>query len=102
VSRRPINEKKLRRLKRQLRKNASQVQSLIDLRDWLRSRGYADTTGQADQIILAKRVMVDSHPLGIERVLVKNEKSGILEARDVVQPLVAADLGPKIVVKAAE
>ena len=87
MSRRPTSEKKLRRLRKAMRRTPD---TYIDLVDWLRTRGYADTAGQARAIILARRVKSESHVLGIAKMptLVGNK----VEDVDTVVPLVPAKL----------
>jgi hypothetical protein len=90
MSHRPTSEKKLRRFRKQLRKNASNVPALIDLVDYLRTRGHASTTGEARKIILAGRVRADSHTLGVRRVpTMDGDKVAMV---DIVDPLIPADL----------
>lgn len=92
MSHRPIEQKKINKLRRQLQQNAGSPPAFIDLVDWLQMHRHADTAGQARAIILAGRVKSESHTLGISRVpkLVANK----VEMVDVVDPLVPASLRP--------
>lgn len=65
MARRPIQEKKLRRLRKAV--GRTPLPAYIDLIDWLKTRGHADTSGQARKLILAERVKSESHTLGIQR-----------------------------------
>lgn len=55
---------------RRLRKTVSRrpLPAFIDLIDWLKTRGYADTTGQATRLMVGGKVRADSHIIGRERV----------------------------------
>lgn len=55
-------EKQLRRLRRSLRRG--RLPARIDLIDYLKLHGHAQTTGEATRIIIAKRVRSESHVLG--------------------------------------
>lgn len=46
-----------------------QLPPYIDLNKWLRERGYANTAGEADRMLLAGRVKSDSHTLGTVMVM---------------------------------
>lgn len=59
-NRRP--EKKIRKLRRSLRQG--RVPAYIDLVQWLRDRGYAQTAGAARRLIVEGRVVSESHVLG--------------------------------------
>jgi len=67
VSKRPIQQKKIKKLERALRK-AGAPQASIDLIDWLKTRSHAQTTGEAVRLLLAGKVRVDSHVVGRQRV----------------------------------
>lgn len=62
MSKRPINTKRARRVRKLLRK---ELPAYIDLIHWLKVRRYAGTTGEAERLILAGRVRSESHKLGI-------------------------------------
>ena len=66
MAKRPIREKQLRRLRKTL--NRTPLPAWIDLVYWLKSRGYADTTGQALRMMLDGKVRSESHVVGRERV----------------------------------
>ena len=63
LSHRPIKDKQLRRLRRALRKAGAPPASL-DLIDWLKTRGHAQTTGEAVRMLIDGKVSVDSHVVG--------------------------------------
>jgi hypothetical protein len=67
VSKRPIRQKKIRKLERALRK-ASAPAAHINLIDWLKARGHAQTTGAAVKLLLDGKVRVESHIVGRTRV----------------------------------
>jgi hypothetical protein len=69
--------------------------SYIDLIDWLKTRGYAQTTGEARRIILARRVRSESHPLGVRKVS-QLSAQGKVEDVEVVDPYVPAELRPTL------
>ncbi len=96
---RPIEAKQRRRAAKALRRQSPPA--FIDLVQWLKDRRYARTTGEANRIILAKRVMADSHPLGIKRVptLLPNQT---IKEQDVVSPLIPAAHRGRIVVLPAK
>ena len=60
MAHRPIHAKKIARLRKALR---TTLPAYIDLVDYLRLRGYADTKGQALKLIESGRVRSDSHKL---------------------------------------
>jgi len=62
VSSRPILKKRANRLRKVMRRTPD---GFIDLIAYLKDRGYAQTTGEAEKIILAGRVRSESHTLGI-------------------------------------
>jgi hypothetical protein len=97
MSHRPIEQKKLARLRKALRRTPD---AYIDLVDWLQTRGYADTAGQARKIILARRVKSESHVLGIVKMpqLVGNK----VEDVDTVDQYVPARLRATLHVEAAK
>lgn len=63
-----LQRKRLARLRRALR--GPGLPAYIDLVDWLKTRGHAQTTGAAKRLMLDGKVKVDSHTVG----RVKNEK----------------------------
>lgn len=98
MSHRPLEGKKLRRLRKALRQKPDTV---INLVEYLKLRGYAQTTGEAKRIILDRRVRSESHTLGIQQGIVtgKNEQ-GKLEFKvgDVVAPLIPSHFKDTLVV----
>jgi hypothetical protein len=93
MSRRPVQDKKVKRLRRTLERGT--LTSYIDLIDWLKTRGYAQTTGEARRIILARRVRSESHPLGVRKVS-QLSAQGKVEDVEVVDPYVPAELRPTL------
>lgn len=79
--------KKIRTLERALRKD--RLPKWINLVDWLKDHGHADTAGGARKIIQEERVMVESHILGktILEIPGPDEK---LEKKEIFWPFVAA------------
>jgi hypothetical protein len=67
MSHRPIQAKKIRKLERALRKAGAPAAS-IDLIDWLKTRGHAQTTGAAVRLLLDGKVRVESHIVGRQQV----------------------------------
>lgn len=67
MSKRPTQQKKIRKLSRALRKAGAQ-QTHIDLIRWLKQHGHAQTTGAAVRLLLDGKVRVDSHIVGRQRV----------------------------------
>lgn len=62
MSQRPILKKRANKLRKALRASPPHF---IDLVEYLKDRGHAQTTGEAERIILAGRVRAGSHKLGI-------------------------------------
>lgn len=65
MSKRPITEKQVHRVRKMVRQTPP---ALIDLVQWLQAHGHADNAGQARAIIAAGRVQSESHPLGREEI----------------------------------
>lgn len=63
MAHRPLNKKRADKLRR-LMMHGSRPEPMIDLVQWLKDRGHAQTTGQAERLILDGRVRSESHPLG--------------------------------------
>lgn len=63
MSKRALQDKKLRKLRRALR-HAGAPAPTLDLIDWLKTRGHAQTTGEAVRLLLDGKVMVESHVVG--------------------------------------
>jgi hypothetical protein len=80
VSHRPINQKKLNNLRRALR---PALPVYFDLVEWLKMRRYAQTTGEANRLILAGRVRNGSHRIGVKEVPVE-QADGTLKTIEVV------------------
>lgn len=64
MAKRPLNKKRAARVRKMLRRD---IPAFIDLIEWLKVRGYAQTTGQAERLILDGKVKSESHKLGIAR-----------------------------------
>lgn len=96
MSHRRTEDKKLARLRKQLRKNANHMPVMMDLVDFLQTHCYASNAGQARKIILDKRVKANSHTLGVTQVPKLVGNTVVME--DAVAPLVPADLRSSIVV----
>lgn len=79
MSKRPIQDKKLRRLKKALRPSTP---SFINLIEWLRDRGYAQTAGEARKLLLDGKVKVESHTVGrveVDNPLKKDDKIMVIQ-----------------------
>jgi hypothetical protein len=96
MSHRSIEKKKIAKLRRALRQAGSTVPHHIDLIHYLKIRRIAQTTGHAEHIILAGRVVANSHKLGI--VTVSMLKDGKVQDVPMVQPLVPASLRSDIMI----
>jgi hypothetical protein len=66
LAKRPINKKRANQVRKMLRR---ELPAYIDLVQWLKDRRYAQTTGQAEKMILDGRVRSESHKLGIGKGL---------------------------------
>lgn len=97
MAKRPIEAKKRRRVAKQLRRKP--LPAYFDLVQWLIDHGHAGTRRAARELILAKRVKSDSHPLGVVKALV--EKDGIAVAQDIVDPRVPVARRSNIIVSNA-
>lgn len=97
MAKRPIEAKKRRRTAKQLRRRS--LPAYFDLVQWLIDHGHASTRRSARELILAKRVKSDSHPLGVVKSLV--EKDGIAVAKDIVDPRVPVARRANIIVSNA-
>jgi len=62
MSRRPSLDKKVARLRKMTR---TPLPRSFDLVDWLKDRRHAQTTGEANHLILSGRVRCGSHVVGI-------------------------------------
>jgi hypothetical protein len=103
MSHRPIARKRAAKMRKVIERQTPETS--IDLIQWLKDRRYARTTGEAKRLILAKRVVSESHPLGIgkEPKLVKEDGTEIrrfenydgpvkVELVDAVAPVVPASV----------
>ena len=109
MSHRPVLKKRANRVRKALRRTP---ETFIDLVAWLKLHGYANTTGEANRIILARRVKSESHVLGVTKASVPKQGARLkvaigreltdddFEERDVVERLVPARLGGSIYVSA--
>lgn len=107
MAKRPIRIKQANRLRKALRNTP---ETYIDLIDWLKQHRYAQTSGEAEKIILAGRVRSESHKLGIAKGRALKDSARVklamgrqlaeddFEERDVVQRLVPAALRPTLTV----
>ncbi len=99
MSHRPVAAKQARRMRKALSQRPLQAQ--INLLEYLVDRRLAPSRRAAREMILAKRVVVDSHPLGIGQapVATKTDKGEIqVEMQDVVHPVIDASLRDKITI----
>jgi len=87
--------KQLRRLARAINKDP--LPSRIDLVEWLKVRGFADTTGGALKIIMADRVVVDDIPIG--KGIVQDAKGNDIQ---VIERFVSSHLRGSILVSDLE
>lgn len=71
----------------------------IDLVQWLLDHGHARTKKQAREIILADRVMANSHTLGVGQQPYRTA-DGKIKTRKAVLPHVPASLRGDLIVKA--
>ena len=81
MSHRPVNNKKIAKLRRVLR---PALPVYFDLVDWLKMRRHAQTTGEANRLILEGRVRNGSHRIGVEKVPV-TQPDGSIKTVEVVQ-----------------
>jgi hypothetical protein len=99
VSRRPIEQKKRRRVSKALRRKP--LPAYFDLVQFLIDQGHARTKRDAKAIIMARRVKANSHTLGVEKVPVVQPLGGI-EDQDVLFPHVPVDVRKDVLVSADE
>jgi ribosome-associated protein YbcJ (S4-like RNA binding protein) len=97
MAKRPIKDKQFKRLRKAI--NRRPLPAYVDLVWWLRSRGHANTSGQAIRLMLDGKVKLESHVVGRERV------SRIVAGQTVEQwePVTRVqghlrDIGPKLLV----
>lgn len=74
-------ERQMRKLRKLTRRKLPRY---FDIVDWLKMRRYAQTTGEAERLILAGRLRSGSHTVGIVEVDVK-QPDGKTEKQKVVQ-----------------
>lgn len=87
MSHRSISHKKANKLRKAMRRTPP---VWLDLVQWLRSHGYAQTAGEARKIIIDKRVKSESHTLGLTKRTVLEQ--GKIVEREFVAPLVPASV----------
>ena len=95
MAKRPPQTKKLNRLRKALERQ--ELPRQLDLVQWLKDHGHADTTGQAHRLILAKRVRSESHPVGLQSIP-RLTPDGKVENVDVVQRYIPATTRPTLCV----
>lgn len=66
MSHRPIFDKRIARLRKLTQRTPLPIG--FDLVQWLKDRRYAQTTGEANRIILADRIRSGSHVIGTELI----------------------------------
>lgn len=74
----------MRRLRKAL--NRQTPIAYIDLVDWLKTRGYAQTSGKARELLTDGKVRVGSHAVGRKRALVAPPTSALAELRGAPAP----------------
>lgn len=92
MSHRPINRKKANKLRKMLRGKPDRY---INLVQFLKDRRYVRTSGAAEKLILDGRVQAEGEVLGVGQVPMLDQRGEVVQ-KDVVFPLVAADLRSKI------
>lgn len=97
MSSRPIEQKRRKRAAKAVRRRP--LEASLDLIQWLKDRRYAQTTGEAKKIILAKRVTADSHTLGVQTRPVLQADGVTIKDEDFVSPYVPSKLRTRIAVK---
>lgn len=107
MSHRPLNKKRAARIRKALRATPA---ASLDLVQWLKDHRHAQTTGEANRLILDRRVKSESHVLGIEKAQRPKESARVkvllgralneddFETAEVVNRLVPARLRPTITV----
>lgn len=94
MSRRPIETKQRRRVSKLF---TATPPAYFDLVQWLVSRGHAKTKRAAREMILARKVRADSHPLGIMKLPV-TKPNGEVEEVEIVNPRVPVAARERIIV----
>lgn len=110
MSHRSILKKKANRVRKMMRQTPD---AYIDLVVWLKQHRYAQTTGEAERIILARRVRSESHVVGITKGRVPKDSTRVkamlgrqlteddFEEVDVVERWVPARLRETLIVSSA-
>jgi hypothetical protein len=73
----------------------TQLDTYINLLEWLRDHGYADSNGAARKIIMERRVRSESHVLGIGKEP-RMTPEGRIDLVEVVHPVVPAEVRPTL------
>lgn len=97
MAKRPILEKKLRRLRKQLGRKP--LPAYIDLIAYLKLHRFAQTTGQARKLLIDGKVKAESHTIGRVQVPVQTP-DGKVELEWRAERLVPAELREQIRVAA--
>lgn len=79
MARRPIEQKKLRRLRKAI--NRKPLTAYVDIEDWLVTRGHAKSKREARQLMVDGKVKAESHTVGRERVAVRKPLTAIQTLR---------------------
>jgi hypothetical protein len=95
VARRSITQKKVARLRKAI--NRKPLPAFINLVHWLKLHGYAQTSGEADRLILAGKVRAGANKVGFEKVPVRTPDGKVVD-QDVVRAIIPAALGPDLMV----
>lgn len=96
MSKRPSTIKKMNKLRKLLRRTPD---SYINLLWYLQDRNYANTTGGARALLLAGKVMVDSHVVGRKKITA-TDPSGEEVSEWVADPFIKAEYRDRIIVAA--
>ena len=70
MSHRPSSQKRIASLRKALRRTPP---AYIDLIQWLKLRGHAQTTGEAKRLLTDGKVRSNSHPVGRTRIQVTED-----------------------------
>lgn len=87
-ARNTLEAKRARRARKNFRKV---LPAFLDLTDWLKDHGHAQTSGEASRLMVAGKVKADSHTIG--RVVVAGPRGKEVTIPD---PHVPADLRDRI------
>ena len=82
MSHRPSHRKKIKRLRKMMRVT---LPTHFDLVDYLKLHRHAQTTGEANRLILGGKVRNGSHTIGIEKVMVGEDANGVPQFEEVVK-----------------